>query len=144
MGVILDSSILIAAERRRFDLAKFLAANPEELFFITVITASELLHGCARAMDAKIRERRARFVEDVLKDYFVLPFNLPEAREHARLWAELEMKGTLIGERDLFIAAIARTNGHSLATLNRNEFSRVPDLILFDTAVFALPATSSR
>ena len=78
MGVILDSSILIAAERQRFDLAGFLSAHPDELFFITVITASELLHGCARA-------RRARFVGDVLNDYSVLPLNLAEARERPTL-----------------------------------------------------------
>ncbi len=137
MGVILDSSVLIAAERKRFDLARFLSANPDELFFITAITASELLHGCARATDAVIRERRTQFVEDVLQDYAVLPFNLPEAREHARLWAELESKGTLIGERDLLIASIAKTTGHSLATLNRDEFARIPGLALVDVGVFS-------
>ena len=142
MGVILDSSILIAAERRRFDLARFLAAHPDDLFFITVITASELLHGCARATDADIRARRVRFVEDVLNDYFILPLNLAEAREHARLWAELEMHGTPIGERDLFIAAIAKAAGHSLATLNQGEFSRVPELKLVDVAAFVPPTTA--
>ena len=85
MGVILDSSILIAAERQRFDLAGFLSAHPDELFFITVITASELLHGCARATDASVRARRARFVGDVLNDYSVLPLNLAEARERPTL-----------------------------------------------------------
>jgi tRNA(fMet)-specific endonuclease VapC len=136
MGVILDSSILIAAERKRFDLALFLSAHPNELFFITTITASELLHGCARASDAGIRERRTKFVEDVLQDYAVLPFNLAEAREHAQLWADLEIKGTLIGERDLLIASIAKANGHSLATLNRNEFARIPGLLLIDVGAF--------
>jgi tRNA(fMet)-specific endonuclease VapC len=136
MGVILDSSILIAAERKRFDLARFLSAHPNELFFITTITASELLHGCARASDAGIRERRIKFVEDVLQDYAVLPFALSEAREHAQLWADLEMKGTLIGERDLLIASIAKATGHSLVTLNQNEFARIPGLALVDVGAF--------
>jgi tRNA(fMet)-specific endonuclease VapC len=136
MGVILDSSILIAAERKRFDLARLLSAHPSELFFITTITASELLHGCARANDARIRERRTKFVEDVFQDYAVLPFNLAEAREHAQLWAELEMKGMLIGERDLLIASIAKATGHSLATLNQNEFARIPGLALIDVGGF--------
>jgi predicted nucleic acid-binding protein len=139
MGVILDSSILIAAERKRFDLARFLSARPSELFFITAITASELLHGCARASDAAIRERRTKFVEDVLQDYAVLPFNLPEAREHAQLWADLEIKGALIGERDLLIASIAKATGHSLATLNRNEFARIPGLTLVEIGAFTSP-----
>ncbi|MBI3879835.1 MAG: PIN domain-containing protein [Verrucomicrobia bacterium] len=130
MGVILESSLLIATERGRFNLVAFLAARPAEPFFITAVTASELLHGCERATDTAIRERRSRFVEGVLQAYAVLPFALAEAREHARLWADLEKKGTLIGERDLLIASIAKATGHSVATLNRSEFERVPGLVL--------------
>ena len=136
MGVILDSSVLIAAERGRFDLVGLLAAHPNDPFFITAITASELLHGCARAIDAAVRERRTRFVEGVLQAYTVLPFSLAGAREHAQIWADLETKGTLIGERDLLIAAVARTTSHSLATLNSSEFGRVPGLTLVDAARF--------
>jgi tRNA(fMet)-specific endonuclease VapC len=136
MGIVLDSSVFIAAKRKRFDFARFLSAHSTEHFFFTAITASELLHGCERAADATIYERRKRFVEDVFRDYALLPFQLPEAREHARLWVELERKGALIGERDLFIAAIAKTAGHSLATLNRAEFSRIPGLALIEVAAF--------
>ena len=139
MGVIIDSSILIAAERGRFDLPGFLSANSREPFFITVITASELLHGCVRAVHPGVRERRQRFVESILGNYSVLSFTLPEARAHALLWAELEMNGTPVGERDMFIAAIARATGHAVATLNREEFSLIPGLPLLDVSPFALP-----
>lgn len=136
--MILDSSVLIAAERKRFDLVGFLSAHPNEAFFITAITASELLHGCARADDPAIRERRTRFVEGLLQDYVALPFALTEARTHAQLWAELERKGTPIGERDLLIAAIAKANGHTVATINRDEFARVPGLALEEVQRFVL------
>jgi tRNA(fMet)-specific endonuclease VapC len=138
MGMILDSSVLIAAERKRFDLVGFLSAHPNETFFITAITASELLHGCARAIDLAIRERRIRFVEGLLQDYVALPFALAEARTHAGLWVELERKGILIGERDLLIAAIAKANGHTIATANRDEFARVPGLALEEVEPFVL------
>jgi tRNA(fMet)-specific endonuclease VapC len=49
MGLILDSSILIAAERGRFDLPALFQSRPDEAFFIAAITASELLHGVQRA-----------------------------------------------------------------------------------------------
>lgn len=111
----------------------FLAAHPADLIFIAAITASELLHGCARATDAMVRERRVRFVESVVENYAVLPFALMEAREHARLWAELESRGQIIGERDLHIAATAKANGHAVATLNRREFERVSGIILVET-----------
>lgn len=138
MGVILKSSVLIAAERGRFDLVALLAAHPNEPFFITAITASELLHGCARATDGAVRERRTRFVEGLLQTYAVLSFDLADAREHARIWAELEIKGTLIGERDLLIAAIAIQTGHSLVTLNRGEFDRITGLTLVGAEKFAI------
>ncbi len=122
----------MASERGRFNLDGFLAAHPTDLLFIAAITASELLHGCARATDAKVRERRVRFVESVLENYAVLPFALAEAREHAKLWVELEGQGQMIGERDLHIAATAKANGHGVATLNRGEFERVPGIILVE------------
>jgi tRNA(fMet)-specific endonuclease VapC len=133
VGLVIDSSLFIASERGRFSLGDFLAAHPADLLLIAAITASELLHGCIRATDAVVRERRVRFVEKVLQNYAVLPFGLAEAREHARLWAELETRGQIIGERDLQIAATARVNGHGAATLNRKEFARVPGLILAET-----------
>lgn len=141
MGVILDSSVLIAAERKRFDLVGFLSAHSNDAVFITAITASELLHGCERANDAAIRERRVRFVEALLQDYAVLPFTLTEARTHAQLWADLERKGTPIGERDLLIAAIANAGGHSVATNNCDEFARVPGLVLEETRPFIVQST---
>ena len=141
MGIILDSSLLIAAERERFDLHAFHSAHPNETFQIAAITASELLHGIERAADARTRGHRQRFVEDLLSDYAVAPFGLREAREHGRLWALLEAGGNLIGPHDLLIAATALARKHSLATLNRAEFQRVPGLVLVDTTPFV---TASR
>ena len=138
MGIVLDSSVLIAVERGRFDLPKLLAAHPADPFLIAAITASELLHGCERATDPVIKQRRMRYVEGVLRDFMALPFALPEAREHARIWAQLEAAGTLIGERDLLIAATALAGGFSVATLNQSEFSRVPGLVLIDLMAYAL------
>lgn len=139
MGVVLDSSVLIAAERGRFDLARFLAAHPAEIFCIAAITASELLHGCLRATDPSVKARRVRFVEGLFQDYQVLPFALGEAREHAQIWAQLEMQGFSVGERDLQIAATAKANGHTVATLNGREFDRIPGLTLVDLRPFVSP-----
>jgi tRNA(fMet)-specific endonuclease VapC len=130
---VIDTSLFIASERGRFNLAGFLAAHPDDLVFIAAITASELLHGCARATDATVRARRVRFVESVLQQYAILAFSLAEAREHAKVWAELESRGQIIGERDLQIAATAIANGHAVATLNRKEFERVPGVQLVET-----------
>lgn len=138
MGVILDSSILIADERGRFDLPGLFRARSGEEFFIAAITASELLHGVERANSADRREKRSRYVEGVLHKLPVIDFELSVARRHARLWAELEVTGSMIGPHDLQIAATALDHGHSLATLNEPEFARVPGLRVEDVAPFVI------
>lgn len=130
MGVVLDTSLLVAAERRAIRFEAFLDSLGVETVAIAAITAAELLHGCHRATDAGVRARRAAFVEGLLLLLPVLSFGLPEARRHAELWAELGKAGTLIGPHDVMIGATALASGHRLATLNMREFSRVPGLKL--------------
>lgn len=128
--MILDTSILIAAERRTFRFEEFLEKMGDEPVAIAAITASELLHGCHRATRAGARARRSAFVEALLGLLPVLPFGLPEARRHAALWADLMRDGAMIGPHDLLIGATAVARGHALATLNQREFKRVPGLRL--------------
>jgi len=128
MGLILDSSVLIAAERKRLRFQDFCASLGDEELFITAITASELLHGVERAVDPVIRSKRAAFVEALLARFQVLEFDVDVARHHARIWAVLATGGTLIGPHDLQIAATALRHEFTLATLNRDEFLRVPSL----------------
>lgn len=45
MGAVIDSSVLIAAERGKLDLLRVLADHGDEPIAISAITASELLHG---------------------------------------------------------------------------------------------------
>ena len=130
MGLIIDTSLLIAAERGRFDMEAFLEAEtPMEAVFLTSVTASELLHGVPRALPDR-RSRREAYVESVLDDLPILSFDLACARRHARLWASLEVAGIRIGAHDMMIAAICLRFGHKLATLNEGEFARVEGLIL--------------
>ena len=136
MGVILDTSVLIAAERGVLRLEPFLESLGEMPVGIAAITASELLHGCHRAADPGVRARRFAFVEALLALVPVLPFGLAEARRHAELWAHLTREGTMIGTHDLLIGATALAKGHALATLNSREFGRVAGLRLINLARF--------
>ena len=58
--------VLIGAERGRPRLEGHLGGREDEEFFLSVITASELLHGVHRAGEPGIRARRAAFVEGLL------------------------------------------------------------------------------
>jgi tRNA(fMet)-specific endonuclease VapC len=139
MGLILDSSILIADERGKFDLTGFLRQFPTSQPVIAAITASELLHGVERAVDAGQKARRQQHVERILASVFVQSFELTQARCHARIWAELESRGAMIGAHDLLIAATALSLGHEVGTLNISEFKRVPALNVADGTPFRRP-----
>lgn len=128
MGVLIDSSILIAHERGRLDVTQHLQGRADEEFYVSVVTASELLHGVHRATDPAVRARRSAFVEALLERFPMLGIELATARTHARLWADLAAAGTLIGPNDLWLAATAVTHGLSLVTANVREFQRVPGL----------------
>ena len=128
MGVLIDASVLIEHERGRVNLEQHLAGREQEEFFLSVITASELLHGVHRATDPNVRARRSAFVEAVLGRFPLLPVDLVIARAHARLWAGLMAEGRLIGPHDLWLAATCLAHGLTLVTANVREFARVPGL----------------
>jgi len=136
MGLILDTSILIADERAKFDMPAFLRQAGVGPPAIAAITASELLHGIERAADPARKARRQSHVEQLLASLLVLAFDLPEARCHARIWAELEALGLMIGPHDLQIAATGLAQGFDIATINAREFQRVPGLRVLDATPF--------
>ena len=127
MGTLIDSSVLIAAERGRLDLDTALAAGPDEPVGIAAITASELLHGTHRLSGVRLMQARA-FVELWLGVLPVVPFDLQSAQVHAALAAELGRKGTPMGAHDLMIAATAVQLGYAVATCDRRSFRRVDGL----------------
>ena len=130
MGTLIDSSVLVALERRTRPVRDILAEQAEQLFFISAMTASELLHGVHRAATADQRVRREAFVERLLSTLPVIPFDLAVARSHARLWAELAARGAIVGQHDLIIAATALAYGHKVATFDRRSFPKIPGLEL--------------
>lgn len=128
MGVLIDSSVLIHFERSDTDLSTYIQGREEEEAFLSVISASELLHGVHRAKDKRIKAKRLAFVEGVLGSLPVLDVNVATARSHSQLWADLARQGKMIGVHDSWIAATCLAHGLRLATSNLREFNRVPGL----------------
>src|SRR5216684_6380223 len=87
METLIDSSVLIAAERGQLDLDNISARYAEEDIAISAVTASELLHGVHRARTAAQRHRRQAFVEGLMAQLPVIAFDLTVARVHASLWS---------------------------------------------------------
>ncbi len=136
MGVVVDSSIFIAAERGRFDWIGFHTRIGAEPIFLTAVTLAELLHGAERADSPERRVKRIAFIADVESRYPLLAFGRGEAAAYAKLWAALASRGSTIGTHDLQISASARHHGHCVATLNTREFERVPGIELLDATEF--------
>ncbi|MBV8137442.1 MAG: type II toxin-antitoxin system VapC family toxin [Deltaproteobacteria bacterium] len=128
MATLIDSSVLIAAERGDLDLDDVIARYAEEDVAISAITASELLHGVHRAKTAAQRHRRQAFVEGLLAQLPVIAFDVTVARIHASLWANLAKRGTVVGERDLMIGATAVATDYSIATRDERSFPKIPGL----------------
>ena len=105
-----------------------LEAYPDEQWFISTVTVSELLQGVLRTSSSIHRAARLAFAEDKIRQFEVLDFDLAAARTHARLWAELARRGGTVGERDLLIAATAVSRDYAVATRDLKSFPRVPGL----------------
>lgn len=130
MGILIDTSVLVAHEREQLDLEGYVSGREDEPFFLSVITVSELLHGVHRADTPARRARRSAFVEAALDGFPLLPVDLPTARIHAEVWADLAAAGRMIGSHDLWLAAAAIAHGLTLVTTNVRELARVPGLAM--------------
>jgi tRNA(fMet)-specific endonuclease VapC len=125
LAVLIDTSVLVNVERRGLPLERTLGERERA---ISVITASELLHGVHSATDDRVRTRRQAFVEHLISSIEPLPITTSVARSHAEIWAGLERGGKTIGAHDMWIAATAVSHGMEVATANASEFERVPGL----------------
>jgi tRNA(fMet)-specific endonuclease VapC len=127
VAIVLDADVVIGGERGTFDLKNWFASKPSEQFQIAAITIAELWHGVERASLAHKAEREF-YLRTILTALQILPYTEVTAIEHARLWAELEASGKMIGYYDLIVAATALENASAVATFNENHFSQVPRL----------------
>lgn len=128
MGLILDTSLLIADERANFDLPSWLRSRPPEAVACSAITVSELWFGIEVETDAARARRRRRWLEKAFRRLEVVSLDAALARVHATLWAELSAAGQMVGPHDLIIAATAIHRGWAVATFNAAEFRHIRGL----------------
>ena len=138
MGLILDLSVIIGAERAKFDLDGLLDSYRDVPVRITTVTALELLHGWERAPAGRRRGDRFRLVEGLLKILPTAAFDLDCARIHARLWTRLKEQGNLIGAHDIITAATCVHEGDAIEKFNQKEFSRIVELQVVDCGRWAV------
>lgn len=130
MGIIFDTSVIIAIERSRESLDALTAGREDECFGVSAVTAAELLHGVERADTEDRRLRRQAFVEKVIESFPVFPFDLIVSRIYARIWAAIARKGLVVGAHDLIIAATAMSLDYTVVTVNMRDFEKIPGIKL--------------
>ena len=132
MGLILDSSLLIAGERRGqrvWDiLERVRAARGETESALSVLTVVELTHGIFRARSEADARRRRAFVEELCGAIPVQPVTLEMARVAGRIEGEQAAKGIVIALPDLLIGVTALHLGFAVATSNPRHFQLIPGL----------------
>jgi tRNA(fMet)-specific endonuclease VapC len=134
MGLILDTSIIVALERR----GKPASANFAEIgkmagdvpVALSAMTIFELMHGVERARTPEQAQRQLAFVDLLCHGIPVFPVSLEIARIAGRIEGALAGKGIAVALDDLLIGATALHLGFGVATLNTKHFAQIPNLVV--------------
>jgi tRNA(fMet)-specific endonuclease VapC len=132
VGLILDSSVLIAGERRGRTVKQIIqqiqASFGDIESAVSAISMVELNHGVYRARTREQSDRRRAFVDELGRDLLVYPVTTEIALRAGRIEGEQAALGSVIAFEDLVIGATALHLSYDVATLNTKHFRRIPGL----------------
>jgi tRNA(fMet)-specific endonuclease VapC len=132
MGLILDSSVLIAAERQGKNARQVLSAIAQGIgqteVGISVLTLIELAHGAARADSLERKSKREKFIEELLIAMPVYPVTATIALRAGQLDGQNQARGVKVPLADLLIGVTALELGYGIATANLRHFQHIPGL----------------
>jgi tRNA(fMet)-specific endonuclease VapC len=125
-GILLDTSAVIAHLRGRIDVLAL--TTPAEPLFLPLVALGELYKGAKKS--ARYAHNRQR-VDDFLQIATLLYPDSATAEIYATAAVELEVKGHVIPENDIWIAAVALQCDMPLATRDPH-FQRVEGLTVIE------------
>ena len=132
MGLILDSSVIIDAERRGETVERLIerivGATGDQEAALSAVGLTEIVHGIYRASTPQIRSRRETFLSELLADLTVYPYTKETAMLAGKLDGEQQSKGVVIPFADLLIGATALGLAFSVLTVNVRHFAKIPGL----------------
>src|ERR1035437_5827712 len=122
MGLILDSSVLVAAEREgrnaRQALAEIAVRAAGEDVAVSVVTLIELAHGMARANTPQRKAARRQFLNALMTALRLQPATAAIALRAGQIDGQNAAQGVRVGLSDLLIAATALELGYRVAPAN--------------------------
>jgi len=127
---MMDADVIIG-EKGTFDLKTWLQSMGNDHFEIAAVTVAELWHGVERANEAN-RTVRKNYLRSLLGVIPVIPYTEQTAYHHARIWAQLQSSGKMIGPYDLIVAATAIERESQVATFNKRHFAGVEGLTVIE------------
>lgn len=132
MGLILDSSVVIAAERQRETVAQLMrrivSTAGDQRVALSAVGLTELVHAIYRTSNPIQRQNRESFIGDLLADMDVVPYAKATAMLAGKIDGEQRAQGVTIPYADLLIGVTALEHGYSVATVNLRHFQMIPGL----------------
>ena len=130
MGLVIDTSALIAVERAGAGWEDGLAAHRDEVTALPAIVYAELLLGVHLSRSAVRAAARRAKIDALVAHVPVVQFGGGAAEHWAELFALLSRAGRLIPTTDLLVAATARflDFGVLVGPLDEAHFRAVPGL----------------
>jgi tRNA(fMet)-specific endonuclease VapC len=132
MGLILDSSIVILAERSRRTvpmlLADVLSASGDQNAALSSVGLTELIHGIYRAPLPEVQIWREAYLRELLNNVTVYPYTQETAWVAGQIDGMQKAKGFTVPFADLLIGATALSIGFSVLTSNPRHFRLIPGL----------------
>lgn len=130
MGVVIDTSALVALERAGSDLSGLARDVADEAAVVPAIVYAELQVGVRLADDTRRSASRRARVDALVQRVPVVEFDRAIADRWAELFADLTRAGTMIPTNDLQVAATALHLDHGVLLGPRGDthFDKVPGL----------------
>ncbi len=122
----LDTDLLVAILRGKENAErKMVEMDREGRQSTTAINAFELFYGAYKSTQRLTNNEKTKAL---LARVDVLPFGLDSSERAGEILADLTARGDAIDFRDAMIAGIARANGLTLVTRNKEHFARIKEL----------------
>jgi predicted nucleic acid-binding protein len=134
LGLILDSSVIIEAERKGQTVEQLLEQVKRSVGEVEIaicsVTVAELVHGVYRANTGESRQRRRAFIDEVKRHVPVHPVTGETGEIIGRISGEQAARGIKIPFDDLAVGASALEQGYAVATANVRHFQMIPGLVV--------------
>lgn len=136
MGIVVDTSALVALERAGTRWEQAIAPFANERAALPAIVYAELMVGVTLAGSAARAAKRRAKVQALVAALGVVDFDSAIAERWALLFAALSRKGTLIPSNDLAVAATALHLGFGVLVgpLGESHFANVAGLRVVRTS----------